>query len=67
MIKVGIIGGTGLVAGELLRLLIHHNKVDIDFVYSNSSAGEQISTVHSDLFGQLDLCFTDNLSKQWVG
>jgi len=63
MIKVGIIGGTGLVAGELLRLLIHHNQVDIDFVYSNSSAGENISDFHSDLVSYLDMQFTDKINS----
>ncbi len=62
MIKAGIIGGTGLVAGELLRLLVNHNQVDIDFVYSNSSAGKKISTFHHDLLGQLDIEFTNKVN-----
>ena len=62
MIKVGIIGGTGLVAGELLRLLVNHSQVEIDFVYSNSSAGTKITEVHSDLFGQIDSEFTDKVN-----
>ena len=63
MIKVGVIGGTGLVAGELLRLLVNHNQVDIDFVYSTSSFGQKITQVHSDLLILKDLHFTDEINE----
>ncbi|WP_242134478.1 N-acetyl-gamma-glutamyl-phosphate reductase [Aestuariivivens marinum] len=58
-IKVGIIGGAGYTAGELIRLLINHPNAEIDFVYSTSNAGNKISKVHQDLVGNLDLEFTD--------
>ena len=32
MIQVGIIGGAGYTAGELLRLLINHPKVQLNFI-----------------------------------
>ena len=41
MIQAGIIGGAGYTAGELIRLLLTHPKVDINFVYSTSSAGKK--------------------------
>jgi N-acetyl-gamma-glutamyl-phosphate reductase len=62
MIQVGIIGGAGYTAGELIRLLINHPEVAIDFVYSTSNAGNNISSVHQDLFGDLDLKFTDTIN-----
>lgn len=62
MIQVGIIGGAGYTAGELIRLLINHPEVVIDFVYSTSNAGNNISSVHQDLFGDLDLKFTDTIN-----
>ncbi len=62
MIHVGIIGGAGYTAGELIRLLINHPEVAIDFVYSTSNAGNNISSVHQDLFGDLDLKFTDTIN-----
>ena len=34
MIKAGIIGGAGYTAGELIRLLINHKEVNIDFCRS---------------------------------
>lgn len=62
MIQAGIIGGAGYTAGELIRLLIHHNKVDINFVFSTSNAGNKISNVHQDLVGSINLSFTDTIN-----
>lgn len=59
MIQVGIIGGAGYTAGELIRLLINHPETNINFVFSTSNAGNKISHVHQDLVGNLDLKFTD--------
>lgn len=56
-IKVGIIGGAGYTAGELLRILINHPQVEIGFVHSKSNAGKFIYEVHDDLFGDTDLKF----------
>ena len=44
MIKVGIIGGAGYTAGELIRLLINHPDVEIIFVHSESNAGTKLPT-----------------------
>lgn len=62
MITVGIIGGAGYTAGELIRLLINHPEAEIDFVFSTSNAGNNISKVHQDLVGSLDLKFTDTVN-----
>ncbi|PIA81766.1 N-acetyl-gamma-glutamyl-phosphate reductase [Gaetbulibacter sp. 4G1] len=62
MIQVGIIGGAGYTAGELIRLLINHKKVQINFVYSTSNAGNKISDIHQDLEGSLDIQFTDTVN-----
>lgn len=61
-IRVGIVGGAGYTGGELLRILVNHPAVDIEFVHSNSNAGNLISDVHTDLIGDTDLRFTDLLS-----
>ncbi|TAJ13241.1 N-acetyl-gamma-glutamyl-phosphate reductase [Marinilabiliaceae bacterium JC017] len=58
MIKVGIIGGAGYTAGELIRLLINHPQADICFVHSSSHAGEPVYHVHQDLTGDTELVFT---------
>ena len=60
-IKVGIVGGTGYTAGELLRLLVHHPAAEIAFVYSTSSSGMAVTSAHTDLAGDTDLCFTDKV------
>lgn len=61
-IKVGIVGGAGYTAGELLRILIHHPQVQIKFVYSTSQAGQPVAKTHTDLTGDTDLCFTGTLT-----
>jgi N-acetyl-gamma-glutamyl-phosphate reductase len=58
MISIGIIGGSGYTAGELLRLLANHPQAQIDFVYSTTNAGSPIASVHQDLFGTVDINFT---------
>ena len=61
MIKVGIIGGAGYTAGELLRLLLLHPEVEIKFVHSASNAGNYITDVHGGLLGETDLVFTSEM------
>lgn len=63
--KVGIIGGAGYTAGELIRILINHPDVEIGFVHSSSNAGNYLYDVHSGLFGDTELKFCDkfDLSK----
>ncbi|MDE7419840.1 MAG: N-acetyl-gamma-glutamyl-phosphate reductase [Muribaculaceae bacterium] len=60
MKKIGIIGGAGYTAGELLRLLINHPEVSIEFVHSSSNAGKPITDVHGGLLGETDLVFSDS-------
>jgi len=62
-IKAGIIGGAGYTGGEMLRILVNHPQVEIAFVNSSSNAGNLISDVHTDLFGDTDLKFTDQISQ----
>ena len=66
MIKVGIIGGAGYTAGELLRILLHHPNAEIVFVQSTSNAGNPISDVHIDLLGESELTFTDQMPFEKV-
>ena len=64
MIEVGIIGGAGYTAGELIRLLLNHKKVNINFVYSTSNAGNKVYKVHQDLVGTTELSFTSKINKE---
>ncbi len=58
-IKVGIVGGTGFTAGELIRILLYHPNVEISFVTSQSLQGALITEVHKDLIGETDLKFQE--------
>lgn len=64
MIKVGIIGGSGYTAGELLRILVHHPEVELDFVYSTTNAGKPISSVHTDLLGDTSMHFSSEVKPK---
>jgi N-acetyl-gamma-glutamyl-phosphate reductase len=64
--KVGIIGGAGYTAGELLRLLINHPNVEIQFVHSQSNAGNRITDVHGGLLGETDLLFSDSFDMNAI-
>lgn len=61
MIKAGIIGGAGYTAGELIRLLINHPEVEIAFIKSKSHAGQPIACVHTDLVGETDVVFENEV------
>ncbi len=60
-IKIGIIGAAGYTGGELIRILIHHPHVEIKFVNSKSQAGKPVYETHTDLIGDTDLLFTNQL------
>ena len=62
-IKAGIVGGAGYTGGELMRILINHPNVEIAFVHSESNAGNLISDVHTDLFGETDMRFSATLDQ----
>jgi len=62
MITAGIIGGAGYTAGELIRLILNHPEVTLDFVYSTSNAGNKIQEVHRDLLGDTDMSFTSKIN-----
>lgn len=65
-IKAGVIGGAGYTAGELLRILVNHPNVDIEFVNSSSNAGNALTEVHSGLIGETELIFTSELPFEKV-
>ena len=59
MIRAGVIGGSGYTGGELIRLLLGHPEVRLEFVFSHTRAGKPLHQAHADLLGRTDLCFTD--------
>lgn len=64
MIKAGIVGGAGYTAGELIRLILNHKEIELDFVYSTSNAGNRIENIHRDLFGETSMSFTQKINPE---
>jgi N-acetyl-gamma-glutamyl-phosphate reductase len=63
MLEIGIIGGAGYTAGELIRLLLNHPKTNINFVFSTSNAGNKLYKVHQDLIGNTEISFTSEINS----
>ncbi len=56
--KVGVVGASGYVGGELLRLLVMHPKIEFSMVTSRQYAGEYVHRVHPSLKGFTELMFS---------
>nr|WP_041693987.1 N-acetyl-gamma-glutamyl-phosphate reductase [Emticicia oligotrophica] len=65
-INIGIIGGAGYTGGELLRILLNHPAVNIGFVNSKSQAGKPVYATHTDLIGETEILFTDQMPFEEV-
>jgi len=63
-LEIGIIGGAGTTAGELIRLLLQHPKTNINFVYSTSNAGNKLHKVHQDLIGNTAISFVSEINAE---
>jgi len=63
MIEIGIIGGAGYTAGELIRVLLNHPKTKINFVFSTSNAGNKLYKVHQDLIGSTEISFVSKINS----
>ena len=63
MKKVGIIGGSGYTGGELIRLIIDHPLIELDFVFSTTRSNTLITDTHLDLLGRTNLFFTNKINK----
>jgi N-acetyl-gamma-glutamyl-phosphate reductase len=59
MISIGIIGGSGYTAGELIRILMFHPHAKLDFVHTTKMP---LSIAHHDLMGDIEMNFTDTVN-----
>jgi len=57
--KVGVIGASGFVGGEMLGLLVSHPKVEISMVTSRQYVGEYVSRIQPSLKGFTDITFSE--------
>ena len=64
MKTAGIIGGSGYTGGELLRLVLNHPDLTLDFVYSTTRPGFPLSETHPDLLGSTSINFTDQVNLE---
>jgi len=58
-IRVGIAGGAGYTAGELIRILLGHPNTELSWILSSSHSGQPITRVHTDLVGDTSLVFAN--------
>ncbi|WP_455285000.1 hypothetical protein [[Eubacterium] cellulosolvens] len=56
--KVGVIGGSGYIGGELIRILLGHPQAELTAVVSRQQVGKYIHKVHSNLRGYTTLRFS---------
>jgi N-acetyl-gamma-glutamyl-phosphate reductase len=58
-IRVGIVGGAGYTAGELIRILLYHPLAELKYIQSSSNHNQPVSSVHTDLLGDIGMTFSD--------
>ena len=56
--KAGIIGGSGYIGGELIRILLGHPHVELTTVVSRQNVGKYIQKIHPNLRGYTTLKFS---------
>ncbi len=61
MIRVGILGASGYVGGELLRLLDGHPAMEVAVAFGASAAGKRVADVHP----HLALAYPDHVHAAW--
>ena len=65
-IKAGIVGASGYTGGELLRLLVNHEGVELVFAYSTTNNGKLVSDVYTDLIDEINIEFTNTIKESDV-
>ncbi|MDO5550526.1 MAG: N-acetyl-gamma-glutamyl-phosphate reductase [Lachnospiraceae bacterium] len=64
MIKVGIIGATGYAGGELARLLLQRDDIDIKWFASKSYVDQEYAAIYQNMFQWVDdVCKADDMAQ----
>ena len=64
MIKAGIIGATGYAGGELARLLVQRDDVEVIWYGSKSYVGQKYGAIYQNMFRFIDAdCKEDNIKE----
>lgn len=64
MIKVGIIGSTGYAGGELARLLLQRDDIEIKWYGSRSYTGQKYASLYPNMYKIVDEeCMDDNMKE----
>ncbi|HEU0311098.1 MAG TPA: N-acetyl-gamma-glutamyl-phosphate reductase [Sphingomicrobium sp.] len=61
MIRAAILGASGYVGGELMRLIAHHPGVEVGVAFGASNAGQKVAAVHP----HLALAYPDMAFAAW--
>lgn len=64
MVNVGLLGADSPLAGEVIRILIHHPETEIISLYAPSLFGRSATSVHHGLLGEIPLNFTDKINVE---
>lgn len=62
--KVGIVGASGYVGQELLRILLNHPKVEVTKITSRQYAGQEISELYRNFAGRTELRFSEKIQDK---
>jgi len=62
MKTVGVVGGSGYTGGELIRLILNHPEIQLDFVYSSTRSGTYVYNIHPDLLGSTKIKFSNYIN-----
>ncbi len=63
MTRVGVVGASGYLGGELIRLLLGHPAVELAAAVSTRMPGRRVDTAHPNLRGLTDVSFVDQLPE----
>jgi N-acetyl-gamma-glutamyl-phosphate reductase len=61
MIRAAILGASGYVGGELMRLIAHHPAMDVSVAFGASNAGQPVAAVHP----HLALAYPETIFAAW--